>query len=154
MVLFRKFDESPLVYSGKFEVTPIVKFLESSSVPTLIGFDDDYSEPIYKQRKAAVILFSNKENEDADYTKVFSDAAQQLKGEILFVKSEVKKGAKNKLADMFAVDEASIPAVKIFSPVDSKKYIFSGDAKSLSFDDLKQFINDFKNRKLTPFVKS
>jgi protein disulfide-isomerase A1 len=47
LVLFRKFDDSPLVYSGNWETTPVVDFLVSSSVPTLIDFSEDYIEPIF-----------------------------------------------------------------------------------------------------------
>lgn len=46
-VLFRQFDESPLVYTGSVETTPIVDFMLKSSVPTLIDFNEDYIEPIF-----------------------------------------------------------------------------------------------------------
>lgn len=35
-----------------------------------------------------------------------------------------------------------------------KKYTFEGDAKSLNFDQLKQFVSDFKDKKLTASLKS
>ena len=92
VVLFRKFDESPLVFSGNWETTPLVDFMVSSSVPTLIDFSDDYIEPIFGQRKAALFLFRSKEDSDADYVKAFGEAAQKLKGEILFVVSGIKDG--------------------------------------------------------------
>ena len=35
-----------------------------------------------------------------------------------------------------------------------KKFTFEGDAKSFKFDDLKQFVSDFKNKKLVAALKS
>lgn len=92
LVLFRKFDDSPLVFSGNWETTPVVDFLVSSSVPTLIDFSEDYIEPIFGQRKPALFLFRNKEDSDADFVKTFEEAAKKLKGEILFVVSGIKDG--------------------------------------------------------------
>ena len=75
VVVFRKFDNSPVVFTGNFEATPIVDFLLASSVPTLIEFSEDYIEPIFGQRKAAVILFRGSEDASSDFSKVFAEAA-------------------------------------------------------------------------------
>jgi len=45
-------------------------FLESSAVPTLITFSEDYIEPIFGKGKNAVILFTNEK--DTDYLKVWA----------------------------------------------------------------------------------
>jgi hypothetical protein len=50
--------------------------MQDASVPTLIEFSEDYIEPIFGQRKSAIILFRNKEDSESDFSKVFSDAAQ------------------------------------------------------------------------------
>lgn len=92
LVLFRKFDESPLVFSGNWETTPAVDWLMSSSVPTLIDFSEDYIEPIFGQRQPALFLFRSASDSSSDFAKVFADAANQLKGEILFVESGVTDG--------------------------------------------------------------
>lgn len=105
LVLFRKFDQSPLVFSGNWDVTPVVDWLVGSSVPTLIEFSEDYIEPIFGQRKSAVVLFRNQEDADSDYSKVFQKAAQELKGEILFVVSGVKEGIQQRLAEFVGVEE-------------------------------------------------
>jgi hypothetical protein len=47
LVLFRKFDNSPLIYSESFDVTSIVAWMTASAVPTLIDFSEDYIEPIF-----------------------------------------------------------------------------------------------------------
>lgn len=35
-----------------------------------------------------------------------------------------------------------------------KKFTYSGDLKSLTVDAIKKFVDDFKNKKLEPFLKS
>jgi hypothetical protein len=47
LLVFRKFDNSPLVFDGSWETNPIVDWLTTSSVPTLIEFSEDYIEPIF-----------------------------------------------------------------------------------------------------------
>jgi len=66
--------------------------LLAQSVPTLIDFSEDYIEPIFGQRKAAVFLFRSKSDSDKPFNKVFSDASEQLRGQILFVVSGVTDG--------------------------------------------------------------
>lgn len=92
LVLFRKFDNSPLVYSGSWESTPVVDWMVGSSVPTLIDFSEDYIEPIFGQRKAALFLFRSQADSESSFAKTFAEAAEQLKGEILFVVSGVTEG--------------------------------------------------------------
>ena len=80
------------MYSGPLSASAIVDWMQTASVPTLIDFSDEYIEPIFGQRKAAVFLFRSKEDDESDFSKTFADAANKLKGEILFVKSGIKDG--------------------------------------------------------------
>jgi len=45
------------VYSGNWEVTPIIDWSLGHSVPTLIDFSEDYIDPIFGQKSAALFLF-------------------------------------------------------------------------------------------------
>lgn len=64
----------------------------ASSVPTLIEFSEDYIDPIFGQRKAALFLFKSKSDDEQSWAKTFAEAAQKLKGDILFVVSGVSDG--------------------------------------------------------------
>lgn len=92
LVLFRKFDESPVVYSGSWESTPMIDWMVAQSVPTVIDFSEEYIEPIFGQRKPALFLFRSKSDESSSFAKAFTEAAKKLKGEILFVVSGVSDG--------------------------------------------------------------
>lgn len=71
LALFRNFEEKVLPYSGSFETAPIVDFLLTGSVPTLIEFSEDYIEPIFGARNAAIFLFRDNEDNEKPFAKVF-----------------------------------------------------------------------------------
>lgn len=154
-VLFRNFDESPVVYSGSTSSSAVIDWMNAQSVPTLIDFGDDYIEPIFGQRKAAVFLFRNTEDDESDFSKTFADAALKLKGDILFVKSGVKDGIQHRLAEFIGVEESMLPTIRILNPAKNMaKFTYEGSVKELNFDALKVFVDNFKEDKLVPFLKS
>jgi hypothetical protein len=76
--IFRTFDSSPIHHSGANTIESISQWLESSAIPTVIEFSEDYIEPIFGKGKAAVILFTN--DRDASFNKVFTQAAETMNG--------------------------------------------------------------------------
>lgn len=155
LVLFRQFDTPTVVYSGNQETTPVVDWMLTSSVPTLIEFSEDYIEPIFGQRKPALFLFRSKSDSDAAFSKTFKDASEKLKGQILFVVSGVSDGIQQRLGEFIGVDEKSLPTLRLLDPADNmKKFTYSGSLDSLSVEGLQSFVDDFKNKKLQPFLKS
>lgn len=155
VLIFRKFDDSPLVFSGDWEVQKIVDWLSTASVPTLIDFSEDFIEPIFGQKKPAIVLFRNKDEDDHEYAKIFAQAAKELKGEILFVVSGVKDGIQSRLAEFIGVVENQLPQITLFNPADAmKKFSFPHNVKESTLDHLKTFVQDFKANKLSPFLKS
>jgi protein disulfide-isomerase A1 len=155
LVLFRKFDNSPLVYNGEWNANTITEWISTSSVPTVIEFSEDFIEPIFGQRKAAVFLFRSAGDADSDFAKTFSEAANALKGSILFVVSGVTEGIQGRLGEFIGVDESQLPTIRLLDPNDNmKKFSFPGRASALTVSDLESFINDFKSGGLKPFLKS
>ena len=155
LVIFRKFDEHNLVYSGNWESSPIVDWLQASSVPTLITFSEDFIEPIFGQRKAAIFLVRSTSDADKGFSQAFAEAANSLKGQILFVVSGVSDGIQQRLGEFIGVEEASLPTIRILDPANNmKKFTFPGRIESLTLDAITQFINDFKSGSLQPFLKS
>lgn len=124
-----------MVYSGPLSSSAIVDWMQASSVPTLIDFSDEYIEPIFGQRKAAVFLFRSKEDDETDYSKTFADAANKLKGDILFVKSGIKDGIQHRLAEFIGVEESMLPTIRILNPAKNMaKFTYEHSVKDLSFD--------------------
>ena len=136
LVLFRKFDDNTLVFGGaSWESSPIVDWLQASSVPTLINFSEDFIEPIFGQRKSAIFLFRSNADADSSFAKVFAEAAASLKGEILFVVSGVTDGIQQRLGEFVGVEESNLPTIRILDPSNNmKKFTFDGKTESITVD--------------------
>jgi len=65
----RRFDDSPIGYSGEISTEAIVAWAKSASVPKLITFSEDYIESIFAEHNPALILFT--EETGAGYQAVF-----------------------------------------------------------------------------------
>lgn len=127
----------------------------AQSVPTLIEFSEEYIEPIFGQRRAALMLFRSKSDSDSAFSKAFAQAAETLKGEILFVTSGVTEGIQQRLGEFIGVDEKALPTIRLLDPADNmKKFAFPGKTQDITVESLKAFIDDFKGKKLQPFLKS
>ena len=155
VVLFRKFDNSPLIYTGSLESTPIVDWMTASSIPTLIEFSEDYIEPIFGQRKAALFLFKEQGDNDKKFVEVFTEAANKLKGEILFVVSGVSEGIQQRLGEFIGVEQHQLPTLRLLDPANNmKKFTYAGKLDELTVDAVSKFIQDFKAGAIEPFLKS
>jgi protein disulfide-isomerase A1 len=155
LVLFRHFDNPTVVYSGSFETTPVIDFLVAQSVPTLIEFSEDYIEPIFGQRKAALFLFRSKSDSDKSFAQVFAQASKELRGQILFVVSGVTEGIQQRLGEFIGVEESNLPTLRLLDPADGmKKFTYSGSIDGLTVESIKSFIDDFNSKNLKPFLKS
>ena len=156
LVIFRKFDDHTVVYGGSaWETTPIVDWMQASSVPTLITFSEDFIEPIFGQRKPAIFLFRSNADADKDLSKVFAEAASTLKGQILFVQSGISEGIQQRLAEFIGVTDANLPTIRLLDPANNmKKFTFEGKTEGITVDSLSKFVTDFKSGSLTPFLKS
>ena len=61
-----------------------------------------------------------------------------------------------RLADYLGVENSNLPALRILDPTnqDMKKYIYYGNLKDVTVENIKSFIADFKANKLSPHYKS
>lgn len=150
MVLVRTFDEPNLVFTGD---DGLLTWMNENSTPTLFEFGEDYIEPIFQQKKSCIFLFSEDKNEA--YQTAFAEASKSMKGKILFSTSGVSSGIQERLGEFIGVTKDMMPTMRIVSPeTDLKKYKWEGDLSKLTVADVEQYVNDFKDGKLTPFRKS
>jgi protein disulfide-isomerase A1 len=157
VVVFRKFDEPYVVFSGKFTNEEIQEFVSKSSVPSLIEFSDQYIEPIFQQQKPALFLFINKADaEHAKLLNVFTQASKELKGKIFFSHSGVKDGIQQRLGEFVGVSDKDLPRLMIvgFSGEGVDKYVYSGNIHEITVQDIDKFVTGFTSRTLSKFLKS
>jgi len=153
LAVFRNFDEETSVYSGEFAAPAIREFLSTKAVARFISFNEEAIEPIFQQRNPAVVLFTEEESSPA--LDVFKQASTQLEGKILFVKSGVSDGIQSRLGEFLGVTKDDLPTIRIVEPAEElKKFVYTGDAASISIADLEAFIGEWKDGKLAPHLKS
>lgn len=152
--LSRRFDDSPVAYSGENNVDDIVKWAKDLSVPILISFSEDYIEPIFGDHKPALILFT--EDSGQAFQDTFAAAAKELQGEILFVTSGVTDGIQARLADFIGATKEDMPCIRLIDPSGESmlKYQYSGDITALTSADVKKYVEDFKAGTLEAHLKS
>jgi len=153
VAFFRSFDESPVHYEGVAEADSLKAFGDSSSLPTMIEFSEDYIEPIFGKGREAMILFSDEKDTAAH--AAFLEAAKDLKGEILFVQSGTKDGIQSRLAEFVGVDASSAPTVRMLVPGEEMlKYQFPAGVEGISTDSIKSFLSDVHSGAAKPHLKS
>ena len=61
-----------------------------------------------------------------------------------------------RLADYLGVDNSNLPALRILDPTntDMKKYLYYGNLKDITVQEIHKFVKDFKDKKLSPHFKS
>ena len=151
--LTRRFDESPLGFSGEGTKAAIVEWAKAASVPRLITFSEDYIEPIFADHNPALILFTEEEGTAAQ--AAYAQAAKDLQGQILFVTSGVSQGIQSRLAEFIGVEKADTPTLRLIDPQDQMlKYSYEGSVADLTVADVEKFVAAFKAGELKPFLKS
>lgn len=153
VALTRTFDEPTLAYSGFVDFVGLAKWAKAASVPTLINFSEDFIEPIFAEHNPALILFT--EEEGQEWQATFAQAAADLKGEVLFVTSGVTDGIQARLAEFIGVGAEDMPTMRLISPSDQMlKYVYEGAVAELTGEKIAAYVQDFKDEKLQPHLKS
>mmetsp|Transcript_17722 Transcript_17722/g.12650 ORF Transcript_17722/g.12650 Transcript_17722/m.12650 type:complete len:281 (+) Transcript_17722:98-940(+) len=85
LLLFRQFDESPIIYRGELELLKILDWMDQSSVPTVLYFSGNSKDDYFRLKRHNVVLFRKPDGKDSLYERAFIKAAEELKGEATFV---------------------------------------------------------------------
>lgn len=152
MIIFRNFDEGKKVLSNSDDLSykTMQQFYESVRLPTVIDFSQETAQDIFGKKQTTVFFFTEQEdNEDFD---IFYKIAQSRKYEYVFCKSSMKTGINKKLSEYIGVNEKHEGQVRLikFEGTDIAKF----QLKQVTEDSLTTFLNDFRDNKLTKYLKS
>jgi hypothetical protein len=110
MAMFRQFDKfQPLVFEGAHTTKSFLDFVDKNFAPEVINFKLDNAEPLFRFGWRSLFLLT--ESKKADYNTPFAEAAKELKGQALFVKSGISKGDGRNLAVSLKVIKEDLPAL-------------------------------------------
>lgn len=157
VAVYRKFDEPVVVLDKELTKENIGNFVSSSSVPTLIEFSEEYIEPIFQKQKPAAFLFvDSKNDEHKKLIETFKEASLANKGRIFFSHSGVSEGIQQRLAEFVGVTTEHLPRLMIvaFNANGVDKYVYDGDVKALSSDEVTKFLDRFEAGSLQKYLKS
>jgi protein disulfide-isomerase A1 len=157
VAVFRKFDEPSVVFDQAIEKAALADWINSSSVPTLIEFNEEYIEPIFQKQKPAAFLFIDSKNEEhKKLVETYKESAQANKGRIFFSYSGVTEGIQQRLAEFVGVTTENLPRLMIvaFNAQGVDKYVYEGDVSSLTGDEVDKFLSTYEDGTLEKYLKS
>jgi protein disulfide-isomerase A1 len=151
-VLLRNFDDGTKIMTGDYLTTESMKdFLNVHKHPLVMPFEQEAAERIFGSESPAIFVFSDQDNTDA--IKTFKTVAQKFAGTgLVFSHSTITTGLGARLAEFLGITAKDANSVRIikFAAGNLLKYKLD----TVTEDSLTQFINDWKNEKLTAYFKS
>jgi len=152
LVLFKKFDEGKNVFTGPFDTQSIREFINANRFPTVLPFDQKIAQKIFGGGLDSIFLIRGDNDAGAKAEEALRSVADDIKGTLTISIARIEDGMGGRLADYIGVTKEMVPAIRIVLPKKSnQKFIYENE---ITGENIKTFVNDFKNNKLTPFFKS
>jgi protein disulfide-isomerase A1 len=141
IVLFRKFDEPRLVFSGDAKQAEISSFVKSNQLPLIVEFSDQTAPKIFGGDVKTHALFFVKKAEADSLLAEFRNAAKQLKGRAVFVYLDIEESNNGRVMEFFNLkkeDGTQLRVVKMGDEMDK----FQPDFTEFTEANFVQFLND------------
>ncbi|KRX00097.1 Thioredoxin-like fold [Pseudocohnilembus persalinus] len=154
LVLFKQFDEGRNDFTGEFNAEAITQFVDGNKLATVMEFDDSAIEAIFQKQMPTLFLFQNDNEESSKARQIFDAAAKELKGtgEVIFSYLTPSSQHWQRLADYIGVNTAKVPALQLVKAGKTmEKFKYEAE---ISLENIKEFIGNWKNKLLKPFIKS
>ena len=150
VVVFKQFDDKRVDYQGIFSTQEIINFVEKNKKPWVVKYDENLDEVIFGKNQPCLVLFRH-ESQAKEFDKILKTISRQLEGKVLVSYTDLSTEENRKLAGNFGLSGKKQPAALILDPANDTRYFLSSD---ITEDSLKQFLKDWKARKLEPLLKS
>lgn len=154
VILLKDFDEKIAILKEKLTKEVFSKFLDEHILPTVSEITQKVIELVFKPNgKKAIFLFRSAESKDAKtQEEEFHKVAADMKKEYVFVVTDVKEGWGKRVADYFALEEASLPVLELLEMKDDiSRFKHTGE---LTHAAIMKFIEDCKKGAIPRFLKS
>ncbi|EGR32783.1 prolyl 4- beta polypeptide, putative [Ichthyophthirius multifiliis] len=155
VVLYKQFDNKrdDFLSSRPFLNSNFKDFLENSSTPLLLKYNDRGIDKVFAKKNPALILFTNDLN--SEVALIFRQAAEENKtknNNVLFSVCQPGEEIHEKLSNYVGVDPLKIPnLILVNQQKDLDKYQFS---QEFTKENILDFIVQFKQGKLKKYIKS
>ena len=153
IVLFTKFDEGKY-YLYDFKYEKIIEFYNLYFTPKVIEFAAQTSPILFAKRFPSLIIFSLKrESHYEESKKALSQIWPKVNTKLKLFISDIEEGMSVRLAEYCGVKENQLPTTFILIP-DSENPIKYRMEGKVTEENLLQFVENWNNKKLKPFLKS
>ncbi len=152
IILFKKFDEGKNVFTGPFQFQEIKDFLNANRFPVVFPFDSKNAQRIFAGGLNAIILIRSDNEAGAKAEEELRSVSREIRDSIAISVAKIEDTMGGRLADYIGIDKNTLPAIRIIVPKkNAQKFIFE---KEITGENIKTFVEDWKNDKLSPYYKS
>ncbi|KAL3316013.1 hypothetical protein Ciccas_005346, partial [Cichlidogyrus casuarinus] len=154
LVIFRKFDDPKVEYSGAWEEDAIKNFVKIESVPLVTEFSQETALVVFEsQIKIHIIFFASKKS--SDYQKnmeMMKAVAIPLKGKCHAIIVDMDDEESARVGEFFGVTASDVPTFRVINLKENVKY--QPEKKEFTADYIIKFTNDVLDGKVKPHLKS
>lgn len=153
IVLYEATDKRNETLSGTFSQEDLFKFIENNGYPLLSPMDTRIFSGIHSHKMPYFVLFVKDYKETEEYYLI-KEIAKLYKNKMIFAFSHITFGAQEKkLSTLLSINYRELPCAGIYDTTSGKmrKYKFTD---KLTKENVTKFINDYYNKKLTPYYRS
>lgn len=143
---------NPLVYEGTFEKSKIAEFVDENRLPLVVTFSTETSSFIFDNDIKKQLLWFVASDEYERLLPHFEAAAKKFRGKIIFVHvNGTDEEISGPVKEFFGITDYTTTVIAFQAEEGGKKYRLEGE---ITADRVKDFVSDFLEEKLMPFLKS
>ena len=152
LVIFKKFDDLKVQYSGNFRAKRIVEFIKANRMPWTMPFDDQAIDYIFKSQNPIIFIFRSDSATEID--EMMKEAAVATKDFIKFCYVDLAKDSNKRLADYLGISATDQPSVMAITPNSEGVLKYKFTESAITAETLKAYAGKYQREELQDFYKS
>jgi len=152
IVVFKKFDDGKVEYSGEGDLTT---FIRSESVALVTEFSDETAPKIFggEIKNHLLAFLSKKEDNFKPLLDAFTASAKLFKGKVLFIYIDTEVADNERILEFFGLKKEDAPTLRLINlDGDMTKYV--PETAGIETANINTFVTAFLDGSLKPFLMS
>lgn len=152
IVLFKKFDDGKVEYSGEGD---LATFIRSESVALVTEFSDETAPKIFggEIKNHLLAFLSKKADNFKELLDAFSASAKLFKGKVLFIYIDTEVADNERILEFFGLKKEDAPTLRLINlDGDMTKYV--PENAGIETANINTFVQAFLDGSLKPFLMS
>lgn len=155
VVVYKKFDDGKVVFSGEWTAEDIMEFIQSEQLPLVTTFSDETAPKIFGGNvKSHLLCFfpSSSEQKDEFLTNLRT-VAKDFKGKILVVHIDSAADESERILEFFNIGDDDVPTARLIHMAEDMRR-YKPDFSGFDVEPLRQFCQDFVDGNLKPHLNT